>query len=134
MEANPLASHPLLPARTNSIPQRPPRRDFSTRSQSSPRTGGLRESRRRRSPPRPLGKEIDKLAKAKARIQPAASTKPLLPARERRSGLEDGKVMKARKEVDSEKWDVAPDGGSAGREGRQFTVANVGNNGKIYLR
>jgi hypothetical protein len=30
--------------------------------------------------------------------------------------------------------DITPDGGSAGREGRQFTVANVGNNGKIYLR
>ena len=30
--------------------------------------------------------------------------------------------------------DAAPDGKSSGREGRQFTVANVGNNGKIYLR
>lgn len=30
--------------------------------------------------------------------------------------------------------DVAPDGMSGGREGRQFTVANVGNNGRIYLR
>ena len=30
--------------------------------------------------------------------------------------------------------DVAPDGTSGGREGRQFTVANVGNNGRIYLR
>jgi hypothetical protein len=30
--------------------------------------------------------------------------------------------------------DIIPDGGSAGREGRQFTVANVGNNGRIYLR
>lgn len=34
------------------------------------------------------------------------------------------------------KQDVAPDGNSGGREGRgrQFTVANVGNNGMIYLR
>lgn len=30
--------------------------------------------------------------------------------------------------------DIAPDGLSGGREGRQFTVANVGNNGMIYLR
>ena len=30
--------------------------------------------------------------------------------------------------------DAAPDGTSGGREGRQFTVANVGNNGRIYLR
>ena len=28
----------------------------------------------------------------------------------------------------------APDATSSGREGRQFTVANVGNNGRIYLR
>jgi hypothetical protein len=32
------------------------------------------------------------------------------------------------------KVDITPDGGSAGREGRQFAVANVGNNGRIYLR
>jgi hypothetical protein len=32
------------------------------------------------------------------------------------------------------KVDITPDGGSAGREGRQFTVANVGINGRIYLR
>ena len=30
--------------------------------------------------------------------------------------------------------DIAPDGNSVGREGRQFTVGNVGNNGVIYLR
>ncbi|KAL2259970.1 hypothetical protein VTK26DRAFT_6172 [Humicola hyalothermophila] len=35
---------------------------------------------------------------------------------------------------EDEKWDITPDGGSAGREGRKFTVANVGNNGRIYLR
>jgi hypothetical protein len=29
---------------------------------------------------------------------------------------------------------VAQDGSSGGREGRQFTVGNVGNNGMIYLR
>lgn len=30
--------------------------------------------------------------------------------------------------------DIAPDGNAGSREGRQFTVANVGNNGRIYLR
>lgn len=30
--------------------------------------------------------------------------------------------------------DTGVDGTSGAREGRQFTVANVGNNGKIYLR
>jgi hypothetical protein len=41
---------------------------------------------------------------------------------------------RARREADDLKFDITPDGGSAGREGRQFTVAKVGNNGKIYLR
>jgi hypothetical protein len=41
---------------------------------------------------------------------------------------------RARREAEDLKFDVTPDGGSAGREGRQFTVAKVGNNGKIYLR
>ncbi|KAH6673208.1 hypothetical protein B0J14DRAFT_482432 [Halenospora varia] len=41
---------------------------------------------------------------------------------------------RARREAEDGKFDIAPDGGSAGREGRQFTVANVGNNGRIYLR
>lgn len=30
--------------------------------------------------------------------------------------------------------ELASDGAAGGREGRQFTVANVGNNGRIYLR
>ena len=30
--------------------------------------------------------------------------------------------------------DIAPEVLSGGREGQQFTVANVGNNGRIYLR
>lgn len=30
--------------------------------------------------------------------------------------------------------DIAPDNTAGGREGRQFTVANVGNHGRIYLR
>ncbi|CAK7568553.1 MAG: Guanine nucleotide exchange factor lte1 [Sporothrix epigloea] len=33
-----------------------------------------------------------------------------------------------------DKTEIAPEGLSAGREGRQFTVANVGNNGRMYLR
>jgi hypothetical protein len=41
---------------------------------------------------------------------------------------------RAKREAEEVKSDIAPDGGSAGREGRQFTVANVGNNGRIYLR
>lgn len=41
---------------------------------------------------------------------------------------------RAQREAEDLKHDITPDGGSAAREGRQFTVANVGNNGKIYLR
>jgi hypothetical protein len=41
---------------------------------------------------------------------------------------------RARRDAEDGRTDITPDGGSAGREGRQFTVANVGNNGRIYLR
>lgn len=46
----------------------------------------------------------------------------------------ENSARRARNDLDEVKKDIAPDGGSAGREGRQFTVAKVGNNGKIYLR
>jgi hypothetical protein len=78
------------------------------------------------------------MAKPKTRQSPPtnANVKPLLPLGERRSTGEDAKpgATKKKKETDGDKWDITPDGGSASREGRQFTVANVGNNGKIYLR
>ncbi|KAK4152874.1 hypothetical protein C8A00DRAFT_44111 [Chaetomidium leptoderma] len=63
-----------------------------------------------------------------------SQTKPLLPVTERRSheNLAGRRTKKASQ--DDDKWDITPDGGSAGREGRQFAVANVGNNGRIYLR
>ncbi|KAK0748497.1 hypothetical protein B0T21DRAFT_344149 [Apiosordaria backusii] len=65
----------------------------------------------------------------------AAHSKPLLPVTERRSQEENLGGRRAKKgSVDDEKWDIVPDGGSAGREGRNFAVANVGNNGRIYLR
>ncbi|KFG79416.1 putative LTE1 protein [Metarhizium anisopliae] len=59
----------------------------------------------------------------------STASKPLVPFSERRSQEE-----KKQTEAETDRWDIAPDGGSAGREGRQFTVANVGNNGRIYLR
>ncbi|KAK4223185.1 guanine nucleotide exchange factor LTE1 [Podospora fimiseda] len=66
----------------------------------------------------------------------AAQSKPLLPVTERKSRDEVMAVRRAKKgsHDDADKWDITPDGGSAGREGRQFAVANVGNNGRIYLR
>jgi len=72
--------------------------------------------------------------KPKARISPKAAPKSLLPATERRSQEENKLDRRARKESDVDKGDITPDGGSAGRDGRQFAVANVGNNGRIYLR
>ena len=47
---------------------------------------------------------------------------------------ENSVTRRAKREAEGVKYDITPDGGSAGREGRQFTVANVGNNGRIYLR
>lgn len=60
--------------------------------------------------------------------------KPLLPITERRTQDQKPAVTRLRTNSETEKWDIAPDGHSAGREGRQFAVANVGNNGRIYLR
>ncbi|OAA57474.1 low temperature essential protein [Niveomyces insectorum RCEF 264] len=79
------------------------------------------------------------VAQPKTRRSPKATgtlPKPLLPLTERKSQEENkyDRRTKTNQAPDAEKWDIAPDGSSAGREGRQFTVANVGNNGRIYLR
>ncbi|KAF7888173.1 uncharacterized protein EAF02_002714 [Botrytis sinoallii] len=51
------------------------------------------------------------------------------------SSRNDNNVYRrVKREIEDEKGSITPDGGSAGREGRQFTVAKVGNGGKIYLR
>ncbi|KAB5586132.1 hypothetical protein GE09DRAFT_1073494 [Coniochaeta sp. 2T2.1] len=62
----------------------------------------------------------------------AAQPKPLLPLAERRSQEDDTPHRKFTN--DESRLDITPDGGSAGREGRNFAVWNVGNNGRIYLR
>ncbi|KAF5024673.1 hypothetical protein F66182_3243 [Fusarium sp. NRRL 66182] len=77
-----------------------------------------------------------------ARMLPTtAAAKPLVPLSERRN---HHRKPTPRSLKDSEsntehhgslaRWEITPDGGSAGREGRQFAVVNVGNNGRIYLR
>lgn len=60
----------------------------------------------------------------------------LIKKRQMQEGLrkENSVNRRAKREAEDAKHDIAPDGSSAGREGRQFTVANVGNNGRIYLR
>jgi len=73
--------------------------------------------------------------RAPTRAVSGAQQRPLLPVSERRSQEENVPQRRAKKgSQDDDKWELTPDGGSAGREGRQFAVANVGNNGRIYLR
>lgn len=88
-----------------------------------------RDSKFRKSP---LGGRSGKIGGSKVRIPGITGSKPLVPAGERKSGGHDGN--KAKRDTDGDKWNITPDGGSAGREGRHFTVANVGNGGKIFLR
>ncbi|KAK8133826.1 hypothetical protein PG984_005838 [Apiospora sp. TS-2023a] len=127
-----LSLSPIVTRETSVKSQRPPRRNLSTRAERNPKTGMLRDVRERRSPPRPIGGVVDKGSKVVTRVSPVNKSKPILPAAERRSGGDEARPM-TKREADLGKWDIAPDGGSAGREGRQFTVANVGNNGKIFL-
>lgn len=73
--------------------------------------------------------------KLKTRVAATATVaKPLVPITERRSQEDKNLTLRARSGGSCEKADITPDGGSGGRDGRQFTVANVGNNGRIYLR
>lgn len=119
-------------------------RDPSLNSPQSPQT---RDARSRRTPPT-FGREAavgagrigervvtrSGTGKSKMRLSPNPIPRSLLPVTERKSQEENKLDAKGKKEGEVEKWDITPDGGSAGREGRQFTVANVGNNGRIYLR
>lgn len=63
----------------------------------------------------------------------SSRTAPLLPLSERRQG-QNSQLSRPRTNSETERWDITPDGGSGGREGRRFAVSNVGNNGRIYLR
>ncbi|KAG6310013.1 hypothetical protein E4U44_006016 [Claviceps purpurea] len=139
-------SRPLLPIPSASAGLRGPRR---ARTQRSPQCAGARGEKPRRASPltlRPLPTTNTTATAAKPTtttttrwisrtLTRGASTasKPLLPPSERRyrQGKRD---VTLRSETDTGTGDIAPDGTSAGREGRQFAVSNVGNNGRIYLR
>ncbi|CAK7233243.1 Guanine nucleotide exchange factor lte1 [Sporothrix bragantina] len=102
-------------------------------------SGSMRELKLRRlTQPREADRPAVRLTigRPKKRTSPTAIPKSLLPATERKSQEENKLDRLSKKDaLDSgDKWEIAPDGSSAGREGRQFTVANVGNNGRIYLR
>ncbi|KAJ1338639.1 GDP/GTP exchange factor [Microdochium nivale] len=131
MEVDPAAAQPSPPARLTVNISRAPRRDLSVKSQRPPKLGS-RESKRNKSPPLPTAKDKAKLPTTKSRVALVTSVKPLVPAAERRQP--DFVAKPARKDADNEKASIVPDGASASREGRKFTVANVGNNGRIFLR
>lgn len=106
---------------------------------SSPKRIVVRENKLKGTPPRSTpvsGKEsVTTRSRAKStRLAPGAA-RPIVPLTERRTHEDrDKSPTNYTSETSELRWEVAPDGGSAGREGRQFTVSNVGNNGRIYLR
>lgn len=88
-------------------------------------------------------RDVDGLPKKGITLAPAPRSRvtgsrspDLMRKKQLQDGLrkENSVNRRARREAEDMKYDITPDGGSAGREGRQFTVAKVGNNGKIYLR
>ncbi|KAL2759817.1 hypothetical protein ACRALDRAFT_2023935 [Sodiomyces alcalophilus JCM 7366] len=123
-------------------PQRHPAQP--TAHSLSPRAKMLQDARLKRgSPPKPVGLAIKEgsdpsggaRGNVKSRVTAsAAAAKPLVPITERRSQEDKNLTLRTRGDGSCDKADITPDGGSAGRDGRQFTVSNVGNNGRIYLR
>jgi hypothetical protein len=88
-------------------------------------------------------RDIDASPKTGITLSPAPRSKAtgtrspeLIRKKQLQDGLrkENSVNRRARREAEDVKNEIAPDGASAGREGRQFTVAKVGNNGRIYLR
>jgi hypothetical protein len=130
--------HSNLPAAAagSSLVSVPATRTSPRRTVVSPKRSAKELRAKRISPKSPTpdatGKDHAPI-KASKSLRNAASAKPLLPLTERRS-QEEKMLHKAKKEAEAENWEVAPDGGSAGRGGRHFTVANVGNNGRIFLK
>ncbi|GAB1313541.1 Guanine nucleotide exchange factor lte1 [Madurella fahalii] len=145
METDSSVAHHPTGSPTRSRQQQLSPRDLPAREPPSQSERLLRDARPRRSPPKPgndgqrlktgRGTAGIGLAKTKLWALASAQTKPLLPVTERRSHEENLAGRRPKKgSQDDDKWDLTPEGGSAGREGRQFAVANVGNNGRIYLR
>ncbi|KAH8883905.1 hypothetical protein GQ53DRAFT_882036 [Thozetella sp. PMI_491] len=138
MEANPLPTPPSTALSNRYRQQEQLLREQAKAAASTPPGKGAKDARPRRSPTLARdggGSKGVRRAKSKLRLSPDALPRTLLPVTERKS-QEDGMPAWRAKKLgqDEDKFDIAPDGGSAGREGRQFTVANVGNNGRIYLR
>ncbi|KAM3556646.1 hypothetical protein ARSEF4850_005424 [Beauveria asiatica] len=83
----------------------------------------------------PATPSSSKLAAHRPLRKPSLVKQPLVPLAEARHYHHERSVSRAgARETESEKWDANWDNPSAARDGRQFTVSNVGNNGRIYLR
>ncbi len=130
-DAPPMAPQPARTHTPESLRQR-------QRDRLSPRGRFAKSSRIAESV-----REVDGSRKNGITLAPAPKPKAignrspeLMKKKQVQDGLrkENSVNRRARREAEDLKYDVVPDGGSAGREGRQFTVAKVGNNGKIYLR
>jgi hypothetical protein len=65
-------------------------------------------------------------------LNPSAKHRRQRSIRRAKDSVEDLAAARARAELEEKR--TSPDGGSLGREGRQFTVGSIGNNGRIYLR
>ncbi|KAF7550544.1 hypothetical protein G7Z17_g5630 [Cylindrodendrum hubeiense] len=140
-------SVPLLPATGLSAPpafpvsSRPPTKD-PTSTTATPRSGAVaipKDSAPREAP------TPKRPARSATTRMPPSTARPLVPVTERRSHQPRPSTTRGHREAPTtatdadqpnnlSKYDIVPDGGSAGREGRQFAVSNVGNNGRIYLR
>lgn len=101
------------------IPSAAANYDNTTRKVS----GGSVSDAKDTSPPKPS---------TKVKRKPSTTGRPIVPLAEQRSITRT--LSLGKRDAEKDRWDVAPDGASAGREGRQFSVVNVGNNGKLFLR
>ncbi|KAL2265244.1 hypothetical protein VTJ83DRAFT_6344 [Remersonia thermophila] len=125
------AAAPGSPRTPKDAASRVPASPDRAAAQRSPRA--LLDSKRSKTVRKPPGLG---LSKTKLWGSGSSQRKPLVPgtARPSHDDLPGTTHRRNKASLDDDKWDITPDGGSAGREGRQFAVANVGNNGRIYLR
>ncbi|KAG6008506.1 hypothetical protein E4U21_004346 [Claviceps maximensis] len=144
----PAATRPSIPnlSASSSLKLKDPRR---TRTQTKPKCAAGRDEKPRKTSPQssrafsanaPTTATKTTATAATTRWisrtltrGPSAASKPLLPLSESRY-RSDKRGTASRPNTGTDSVEIAPDGTSAGREGRQFTVSNVGNNGRIYLR
>ncbi|KAI1819176.1 hypothetical protein F4861DRAFT_160053 [Xylaria intraflava] len=127
MDANPPGLQPPLPIQSNPSLRESPKRRATTRDWRP--QNALGHDATRRSPSHI--KAADKIWPG-LRSSPTDGSKPTFPTRK----LSSGSLLRNRTDQSSDSERRAPsvDGSAVGREGRHFTVANVGNNGQIFLR